>query len=264
MTPSFVISQGNLPTLQDTLRVENCPVDLTGATVTFTYQGPATATVAAVVTDASCGKVQYQFTAGQTTAAGNYQGQWTVTDSLGGVRSFPTVPFAYIISAALPTPDFTGFTRISDLYDDVRAVTGDFKRVLYDDAAIASVMRVQLRLGRVHTDCKRWMLAPDNFTLSPPITSSDCLAYGQLVYTTAQALIGPNLAAYNYRTRALSERFGEQRDFIFLLNNTIYQLENGEQAWGSITGLRSWLFSLNGIWAWSYQQAEQMIDLSFK
>jgi hypothetical protein len=31
----------------------------------------------------------------------------------------------------------------------------------------------------------------------------------------------------------------------------------------SITGLRASLFAVNGIWVWSYLQAEQNINLSF-
>ena len=198
-----------------------------------------------------------------------------MTDSGGGVRSFPTRPFVFEIVAALPVPQVTQFTVLSDLFDDVRAITGDFKKRLYEDSAIASVMRVVLRSHLVADDrypggwrggCPPprglWTLAPDGLSLSPALQNSDVQPYLKLVYNTALKLVTPNLAAYAYRTRALSERFGEQKDFLFELKNLLYELEN-DQAWANITGLRSWLFAVNGIWVWSYMQAEDNIDLSF-
>jgi hypothetical protein len=269
------ISQGNLPLLTDTLTDETGnPADLSTSTVIFNFQGVGVSFApAATVVNAVAGMVSYQFVAPQTALTGFYQGQWQVTDGTGGVRSFPTRPFSFEIIPALPLPGVTSFAKLSDLYDDVRALTGDFKRQLYEDSAIASVMRTQLRLGRVkesgrrRANCDdgahRWTVGPDGQTISPAILDTDIGAYSLLIYHTALALVTPNLAAYSYRTRALSERFGEQKDFLAEFKLAIYELEDGGQTYASVSGLRSTLFAVNGIFVWSYLQMENNINLSF-
>ena len=265
---SFKISQGDLPTITDTLTDETgLAVDLSSATlVQFIFQalGSAATIKTATVTDASNGKVSYQFVAGETAVLGLYSAQWKVTDNAGGLRSFPTCPFSYEVESALPQtlPD-GNFTKLSDLYDDVRALTGDFKKRLYQDSAIASVMRTQLRLGRVKDGCNRWTVLPDGQTISPSILNTDIQPYSLLVYHTALTLVTPNLAGYSYRTRALSERFGEQKDFLAEMKNVIYELEDGEQAYATISGLRASLFAVNGIFVWSYLQMENNVNLSY-
>lgn len=267
---AFELSQGNLPLMSDTLSDENGPVDLTGATVVLILQGAGlTFNPTAVITNATDGTVEYQLIAPQTAVVGSYQGQWQVTDSSGGVRSFPTCPFNFEIIPSLPITPPSGFTRLSDLYGDIRAATGDFSKTLYEDSALASVMKLVLRSGLVKTDghdCRRqpmcWKVAPDGISLLPAIQDSDVQAYSLLVYNSALKLVTPNMAAYAYRTRAMSERFGEQKDFLFELKNLLYELEN-EQAYATITGLRSTLFAINGIFVWSYLQAEDNVNLSF-
>ena len=276
---AFKISQGNLPTLTDTLTDDTgALIDLTGATVGLNFQQVPAGTAyaaTATVTNATGGNVQYQFVAPQTAVTGEYQGQWLVSDAGGGVRSVPTRPFRFEIIAAVPTPPATQFARLPDLFDDVRAITGDFKKRLYEDSAIASVMRVVLRRHQVSDGrygggwrggclppAGLWLLGADGLSISPPIENTDVQPYMKLVYNTALTLVTPNLAAYSYRTRALSERFGEQRDMLAELKNLLYELEN-DQAWANISGLRSWLFAVNGIWMWSYMEAENNIDLSF-
>lgn len=270
----FTLATGDQPLVTDTIRSGNganeacSPVDLTGCTVKFLVEGAGVEFAKpATVIDAVNGRVQYRFQAGDTNVAGDYTGEWQVTDGAGNVVTHPPEGFAFQIVPAIPQPGVTQFALLSDLFDDIRALTGDFKKRLYQDSAIASVMRTQLRLGRVKTDCghqgrKSWTVGADGQSISPPIQNTDVQAYSLLVYNTALALITPNIAAYSYRTRALSERFGEARDFLAELKNTLYELENDE-AWANITGLRSWLFAVNGVWVWSYMQAEDNIDLSF-
>ena len=261
-------SQGALPLFTATLLVPgmlpDTPVDLTGASVVFLFFGPGgNQSGAATVLNAAAGQVSYQFTAGQTDATGSYQGQWQVTNGLS-VVNYPSMPFPFEIVPGLPVPTSSGFTKLSDLYDDVRALAGDFKRQLYEDATLRRVMQTVIRLGRVKADGQRWSLAADGQTLVPAIGVNDLQAYSLLVYNAAHTLVLPNMAAYNYRTRALTERFGEQKDFLFTLQNVLYDLEEGEQAYANISGLRSWLFAVNGIWMWSYLEAERNIDVSFK
>ena len=239
-------------------------LDLTGCTVRFLFEGPGVDRAAdAQIIDAPNGRVQYRFQSADTAVPGDYTGEWQITDGDGNVVTYPPEGFAFQIVPALPVPSVTQFTKLSDLFDDVRAVTGDFKKQLYEDSAIASVMRTVLRQGKVKTECYRWTLAPDGMSISPAILNTDIQPYALLVYHTALTLVTPNIAAYSYRTRALSERFGEQRDFLAELKNTIYDLED-EGAYATVTGLRSTLFAVNGVFVWSYLQAQNNIDLSFK
>ncbi len=266
MSKAFTIATGDQPTLRDVISDDDGAVDLSGSSVKFVFQGPNVSLEKdATITDASAGKVEYQFADGETDVAGDYIAQWRVTDGTGAVRNFPGLPFEFSIVQGVPRSEPEEFAKLSDLYDDIRAVAGDFSKRLYEDSAIAMVMRTHLRRGAVRDDDagKVWKLSSDGFGISPVITADDTLAYALLVYHSAHSLVLPNTAAYQYRTRALSERFGEQKDFLFNLQNALNELENGSMVWANVSGLRNWLLAINGIWVWSYVQAEQNIDLSF-
>ena len=240
------------------------------------FQGPGVESVSpAVIADAANGVVQYRFNPGETDVPGDYYGEWQVTEPDpglapgGNVTTHPPGGFEFQIEPALPVTLPASFTKLSDLFDDVRALTGDFKKRVYEDTAIRDAMRLILRLGRVHSehDCRGgmvWRLGPDGNTIAPAIGAGDVLAYSLLVYHAAHTLVLPNMQGYSYRTRELSERFGEQKDFLFNLQNVLHELENGEGIWSNITGLRSWLFNVNGIWVWSYMQTETNINLSIR
>jgi hypothetical protein len=270
----FKIATGDRPTLTDILTSSNGanrePVDLTGCTVKLLFQGPGVEFASpAAVADPPSGQVSYRFNPGETDVPGDYYGEWQVTDADGDVTTHPPEGFEFQIVPGLPMAQPASFTKLSDFYDDVRALTGDFKKRLYEDASIRDTMRTMLRLGRVHSECDhrggtRWALGPDANTIVPAIGPDDVLAYSLLVYHTAHALVLPNMQGYSYRTRELSERFGEQKDFLFNLQNVLHDLENGEGIWSNVTGLRSWLFSVNGIWVWSYMQTETTINLSIR
>ena len=273
----FKIASGDRPLLSDSLRSatsgngggDPAPQDLTGCTVKLLFQGAGVEFASpASITDAVNGGVQYRFQSGETDVPGDYYGEWQVTDAYGNITTYPPAGFEFQIVPALPVTPPTSFTKLSDLFDDVRALTGDFKKRVYEDTAIRDVMRLMLRLGRVkNDDCTGgtvWRLAADGNTITPAIGPDDVLAYSLLVYHAAHQLVLPNMEGYSYRTRELSERFGEKKDFLFNLQNVLHELENGDGIWSNITGLRSWLFSVNGIWAWSYMQAETNINLSIR
>ena len=274
--PLFKIVQGNLPTLNATLKgPTGAPVDLTGATVAIQIQlAPAGINFsgsATVASDPTTGQVSFQFSQGQTDVPGVYQAQWVVT--LNGAETIhPTSGYFYFeIVPPLPLPQPTSFTLLSDFFDDIRAITGDFNRRLFQDSAISSVMRTQLRLGRVRVDNHPrhrggtvvWQLTPDLRGITPAITQEDVLAYALLIYHSAHTLILPNMEAYAYRTRALSERFGERKEFLFNLQNVLYELEDGQGTWVNVNALQNWLFAINGIWVWNFNQAELNVELSF-
>jgi hypothetical protein len=280
----FYIRAGDQPVIKDTLTAggtdtainlaapkdppDATPINLTGSTVQLLAQGPGSGnnfSAPATLVDPPNGLVQVQLTALQTAVPGQYAAEWQIVDMNGIVTT--ARPFRFEIRPLLPVPQVSQFGLLSDLYDDVRALTGDFDRRLYDDSAICSVMRTVLRRGAVRVEddcrCQTWAVGPDGISIVPAIQTTDAYPYALLLYHSALQLVAPNMAAYSYRTRALSERWGEHRDFMGELKNTLYELENGEGIAGSINGLRASLFAVNGVWVWSYLQTENAIDLSF-
>ncbi len=139
-------------------------------------------------------------------------------------------------------------TTISDLYEPVRAFLGDFNSTVrkYQDASIADVIRSVVRCGRV----PGITVGSGNLTLEPGLSTP--LLFAQTVYHACLAFIGPNAASYSYRTRAIGESFGEQKDFIHELKTALYEIENGGAS--SFTGwvdFHSWAMSLTGVDLWA-------------
>jgi len=254
----FRITQGNRPKIIDTLSDDAGPVDLTGCTVKFTFQVNALSfSKDAAVTLASAGTVEYTFAAGETDAPGLYRAQWEVTTTLTGVkRTFPTGSLDdneasghYIwfeIVPALPVAAAADTTAVWELREIVRVFLGDFDAAVrrYQDSAIDSVVRSLIRTGAVAGHA----LTNDRLGITPAI--SDALALGLLAYKAVRAILLPNLASYSYRTRALSESFGRQDQFMFALETAIYENENGEM-FSSMLSFYSWVNSITGVNVWA-------------
>ncbi len=103
--PDFVIGQHDrLPSIAYLLseeRTENgvttvAPIDLTGTTVRFNMKkdGATAPKVdgAAVVINATQGFVRYDWAALDTDTAGNFTGEWEITDTAGRQRTVPLRP----------------------------------------------------------------------------------------------------------------------------------------------------------------------------
>lgn len=137
-------------------------------------------------------------------------------------------------------------TPLTDTYEMIRAILGDFHPTYqrYTDSAIASVARTVVKLGEV----PGYTLAPDNISIMPTLATARDLAI--LVYKAAYRLLLPNAAAYAYDTRALKERFGEQRLFVLALQEAIYATaESGEDGvvFGSFQSLYAWVNGMTGL-----------------
>jgi hypothetical protein len=98
----FVIKQNDtMPYLEATLSDDNGPVDLTGASVKLAMKplarcGQTSALKfkkAGVVVTPASGVVRYQWGAGDTDTAGNFQAEFEVTFADGGVRTFPSTGY---------------------------------------------------------------------------------------------------------------------------------------------------------------------------
>jgi len=81
------------PSVTDTISVDNTPVNLTGATVTFNMRLTTSSTVqlshAATITSPTTGQVQYNWNSGDTNTPGQYAFWWTITPSGGTAQDTP-------------------------------------------------------------------------------------------------------------------------------------------------------------------------------
>lgn len=252
-----VITAGNLGAFVDVLKgPEGAAVDLTGATVVFVAQGmpgggtgPTSFSGAATITDAVNGKVSYTVAAGQTDVPGSYHAQWVVT--IGGnavAYPFPGGTNGFEIQERLPVTAAAQTTLISDLYELVRAILGDFDPDFrrYEDDAIASVVRCLVRTGRLKSNIP-YAVTNDRRGISPALAGATDLAL--LVYHSARMFLMPESASYAFRTRALAEKFGEQRMFVQDLQNIIYDMENAQAVW-SFQSFYGWVNGITGLNIW--------------
>lgn len=274
-TPDFRISKSNLVQVSDTLSTTNAsgatvPMDLTGSTVQFVFQlkGPGAAlnfSGSATITDPVNGKVSYTFTAGQTDEPGLYEGQWVVTSNANVVTNFPTGSLdddddkgrfiLFEIVDVIPRNPEAGITLVSDTYDCVRAILGDhddqFRK--YEDQSIARVVRAILLCGQlpIHGSTVGYYgLTPNRLGITPAVTIP--VDFGSLIYQAAKRLFMPDSAEYSYRTRAMSEKFGEQKSFIQDLENAIYDLRNGSAGvFLTFQSFYGWVNALSGVNVWS-------------
>jgi hypothetical protein len=243
----FRITQGNTPVINDTLTdAAGQAVNLAGATVQFCFTGNGvSAQLDAEVVNSGTGAVRCALSALETAVPGVYRAQWVVTQG-ESVLSYPTDPLEFEIVAAVGVVPPANVSQLTEFCDPVRAILGDYKRVRYEDGAILSVLRTMLRMGRV----PGYALTPDTRSVQPAIGNADVRAFALLVYHASKTLFMPDMAEYSYKTRAMSERFGEQRHFLFELQNALYELEFPEM-FTSFQSYYSWVNSISGIDVWA-------------
>ena len=203
--------------------------------------GGGTLTRAAAVADAPGGQVAYTLTSADTAAAGTYRCQFQFT--LGGsARVFPATGWLYYEVAEFAAP--AAFSALTDFCDPIRAVMGDFRAPFqYEDSAIASVVRSVVNMGQV----PGYAVTGNGLAVTPSVT--DPLGLLLVVHKSCRTLLRPNLKAFQWRTRAMSTRQGEQRDFLRELENLIYYAEAGS-GMSSFQSYYAWVNSLQGINVW--------------
>lgn len=258
--PDFVIAQGNLPKVIDTLFGSASidahngpsgapPLDLTGCTVQFIFQsGAGTFASSAQILNATGGQVSYTFAAGQTDSLGTYQAQWKVTFSNGQVLNLPGRFIYFDIVDAVPVAvALSTVTPVRMTIEPVRALLGDFPRhgiYRYEDSAVAKIVRALVQMGELDG----YGLTPDLSGITPVILNPKI--FGVLIYKAAKRLLLPHAAAYGYRMRAMSESFGEQKGFVADLENALYDLQNPTM-FGSYQSFYSWLGGVTGLDVWT-------------
>jgi hypothetical protein len=138
-------------------------------------------------------------------------------------------------------------TPITDLYDAVRAILGDFNANFrkFEDAAILSVVRTVVITGKL----PGYKLNADKTQIDPAIaTPRD---YALVLYGSALMFTAPREASYSYSTRALKERFGEQKAFLLELHHALYeaQFPSMMSTWSNMS---TWLTGITGLNVWTH------------
>ncbi|OHD25565.1 MAG: hypothetical protein A2Y38_07980 [Spirochaetes bacterium GWB1_59_5] len=133
-------------------------------------------------------------------------------------------------------------TLISETYPLVRAILGDFNSTArkYEDTAIAGVVRAVVRLGHA----PGIGLTNDLQGFNPAITAAATLA--NITYQACLKFALPHSASGSWATRGLRKSWGENRLFIFELQNLVHDLENGPGFY-TFQDLYGWVLSLPGL-----------------
>ncbi|MGA3265491.1 MAG: hypothetical protein ABSE16_01560 [Verrucomicrobiota bacterium] len=208
--------------------------------------GGSVQTRAATITNAAGGQVQYVLTPSDLSAPGWYVGQFQFTDASGALQTFPqTGGIRWEVYAPKPAgPSPGSFQSVGDFVEPVRAIMGDFKPPFqWEDCAIASVVRTVVRMGQL----PGFGITADGQSLTSAVIRPRDLAL--LSYHSARVLLRPEVRSFGWRTRAASVRKGDQRDFLFELQNAIYYLENPEMM-ASFQTYYAWVNALAGINVW--------------
>ncbi len=254
------MTRGNLlPALPAILEDINGPFNLSGATVVFHFEqvstdpnrlafsGPAN------IISAVAGTVEYPWIAGDTDGLGDYQAKFRATiTATGDTIDFPNDSFIlFRIVDAVPAIDPTvpaASTPLRAFYEPVRAFLGDFDDTLrrYDDRAIDAVVRSLVQCGQF----SGYTVTADFQKVAPAV--SDPRLFGLLVYKACETFAAPESQSYSYRTRALSESFGDNKMLIWRLEQLRSELENGENGMcSSWQSFLPWAKSITGINLWA-------------
>jgi len=70
------------------------------------------------------------------------------------------------------------------------------------------------------------------------------------------------MEAYPYRTRALRTRFGERKEFLFALQNVLYELEDGQGTLVNVNALQEPAVRYQRDLGLNFNQAELNAELS--
>jgi hypothetical protein len=230
-------------------------VDLTGQTVSFVFApinpssqggdgtvsldltGGGGQTRVATILDAAAGVVQYTLTMADTAVAGDYRAQFRFGDSL-----YPQTGFILFTVQDFYAP--SSFSALTDFCEPIRAIMGDFRTPYkYEDSALASVVRSVVRMGKV----PGYAISSDGLSITPALTQPCSLA--MVSYQSALMLLGPNIGGFQWASRALKIRRGDQTFFLRELQNMVYYLEN-PAAITSFQTYYAWVNSIVGINVW--------------
>lgn len=134
---------------------------------------------------------------------------------------------------------------ISLFFRPTRVLLGDRDPSVqvYSDGAISDSLKTVLQFGRL----PGYALTPDETGLTPDITDPNLFALAAL--HTVKLFLSPQSGGYAYKTRAVSEKFENQRLQLYDVENEIYKLENGAM-FGTVQNYYAWLAGMSGLPIW--------------
>jgi hypothetical protein len=234
-------------------------MDLTGLTVTFNFEpvnpvsedssgfvvalsGEQVRMRPAEIVDAPSGQAAYVLTSADTLVPGQYRAQFQV---FGGPATiyFPASGWIPFVVEEFVT--LSSYSALSDFYEPVRAIMGDFRHpFMFEDSSLASVVRTMVRAGKLGP---MYTISSDASSIVPSVTRVGDFA--ALTYWSARTLLGPKLRGESWASRGLKVRRNDQRDFLFELENILYDIQHGHQI-TSFQSYYAWVNSLAGINVW--------------
>jgi hypothetical protein len=117
-------------------------------------------------------------------------------------------------------------TKIESFRESIRTLLGDNHPTIknYHQDQLDAAVRLVVRLGKA----PGVTLSTDGLSVEPTITPFDTQQgknWARIVLNSAKRFIITDSAAGSFRTRALSESFGERREMVFDILNEVYSLE---------------------------------------
>ena len=141
--------------------------------------------------------------------------------------------------------------------DPVRAILGDLDPEnpagpRYLDSAIDRVMKACVTLSRP----PGYALTQDGLGITPALNATNLAL---LTYEGCSMFLAPQLARYQFTTRALEERVGDQLNFFQHLQDLIMDLKagGGQKIFTAPVDFASWVASITGMNLWT-----RLTDLS--
>jgi hypothetical protein len=130
---------------------------------------------------------------------------------------------------------------LTEFRETLRFLLGDRdpSEPMFTDLALDGALRSTVRLNAVPA----LTLVPGVSAVTPLPTANQ---FALLCYHTAQRWFESEPAEYSYKTRALSEKFGDWQGTVTALEDHIHELENGTM-FGGYQDLRSFLAGFSGI-----------------
>ena len=133
-------------------------------------------------------------------------------------------------------------TAISDLYNALRHLLGDRDSTvqLYQDSSLLIAVQTMVQMGKVSA----FELSTDHLSITPAITTPNDLAL--LLYHTVLSFVASEPDSQSYRTRAVSETTGANREFIWQLTSSIHELQSGTM-FDSWQSFGAWIQGVAGV-----------------